>query len=57
MKTENTKYEIEWPEDCQFGKGLDGFTVLFNRELLRRKLGLSKPAPTQPRSVVIGRQR
>ena len=48
MKTQN---EIKWPENCQFGKGLDGFTVMANRELLRRELGLSKPAPIQRNRV------
>ena len=48
MKTQN---EIKWPTNCQFGKGLDGFTVMANRELLRRELGLSKPAPVQRNRV------
>ena len=41
----------DWPVDCQYGGELDGFTVTFNRELLRRELGLSKPAPIQRNRV------
>ena len=48
MKTQN---EIKWPENCQFGKGLDGFTVMANRELLRRELGVAQPATIQRNRV------
>jgi len=30
----------DWPADCQYGGELDGFTVTFNRELLRREAGM-----------------
>ena len=48
MKTQN---EIKWPVNCQFGKGLDGFTVMANRELLRRELGVAQPATIQRNRV------
>lgn len=30
----------DWPADCQFTDGCDGFKVIFNRELLRREAGI-----------------
>ena len=48
MKTQN---EIKWPANCQFGKGLDAFTVMANRELLRRELGVAQPATIQRNRV------
>ena len=48
MKTQN---EIKWPANCQFGKGLDGLTVMANRELLRRELGVAQPATFQRNRV------
>lgn len=34
----------DWPADCQYGGELDGFTVTFNRELLRREAGYVRQA-------------
>ncbi len=41
-------YAGDWPADCQYGGELDGFTVTFNRELLRREAGMV-PAGSYPR--------
>ena len=44
-------YAGDWPADCQYGGELDGFTVTFNRELLRREAGMV-PAGSYPRNRV-----
>ena len=37
----------DWPEDCQFTDGCDGFKVIFNRDKLRQEAGIvPKPQAT-----------